>query len=185
MLADTSASMDAGQRKTQTAFLAALLSALTPKDTFNLACCDVSADWAFDKPQPATPENLMRARNLLLARVSLGWTDLDRAFAEAFKQCGPKTQVVYLGDGVYNTYDADPQAFARRLRDAYQAAGTQATFHAVALGSSFEPGVMKAIGSLGGGSTRRVTAVTTPSSDRLAPAWSRAAPNAPASYSRL
>src|SRR5262249_15204085 len=42
ILADTSASMDAGQRNTQAAFLASLLTALTPRDTINLAACDVN-----------------------------------------------------------------------------------------------------------------------------------------------
>jgi predicted Zn-dependent protease len=157
LVCDTSASIDSGQRAAQRAVAAALLEALTPKDTFNLACCDVNADWAFDKPQPATPENIGKAEGMLAGRVSLGWTDLDRAFDSAIKQAGPKAHVVYLGDGVVTTGDANPQAFAQRLKAMYQASGSSATFHAVALGSAFEPGVLKAIGSLGGGSTRRVT----------------------------
>ena len=31
-------------------------------------------------------------------------------------QCGPKTQVVYIGDGIVTTGDADPVAFVKRLR---------------------------------------------------------------------
>ncbi len=162
LVCDTSASMDPGQRGHQNAIAAALLDALTPKDTFNLAACDVNADWAFDKPQPATPENVQKARTFLAGRVSLGWTDLDRAFDSALKQCGPRTQVVYLGDGIVTAGDANPQAFAERLKAMYQASGTTATLHAVALGSAFEPAVMKVIGGLGGGSFRRVTSEQPP-----------------------
>jgi predicted Zn-dependent protease len=162
VVCDTSASMDPVQRGKQNGVAAALLDALTPKDTFNLATCDVNADWAFDKPQPATPENVQKARTILAGRVSLGWTDLDRAFDSALKQCGPRTQVVYLGDGIVTAGDANPQAFADRLRTMYKASGATATLHAVALGSAFEPAVMKAIGGLGGGSFRRVTSEQPP-----------------------
>ncbi len=162
LVCDTSASMDPGQRGHQNAVAAAVLEALTPKDTFNLAACDVNADWAFAKPQPATAENVRAARTFLAGRVSLGWTDLDRAFESTLKQCGPKTQVVYLGDGIVTTGDANPQAFAERLKGMYKASGTGATFHAVALGSAFESVVMKAVGGLGGGSVRRVSSEQPP-----------------------
>jgi tetratricopeptide (TPR) repeat protein len=156
VLADTSASMDAAQRSRQAAFVTALLSSLTPRDSFNLGCCDVDCDWAFDRPQQATPERVMAARKFLARRVSLGWTDLDRAFARAFGQCESGTQVLYVGDGIVTTGDADPAAFARRLRRLHQEQGKGAACHAVALGSSFEPAVIGAIASLGGGSARRV-----------------------------
>src|SRR5260370_26011857 len=86
VLADTSASMDKGQRQKQDAFIAALLSTLTPKDTSNLAAFDVNCDWAFEKPGPAAARNLVAARQMLEKRVSLGWTDLDKAFASAMEQ---------------------------------------------------------------------------------------------------
>ena len=162
LVCDTSASMDPSQRGHQSAVAAAVLESLTPKDTFNLAACDVNADWAFDRPQPATPEKVQQARTFLAGRTSLGWTDLDRAFDSTFKQCGQRSQVVYLGDGIITTGDANPQAFAERLKGMYTTSGVGATFHAVALGSAFEPVVMKTIGSLGGGSVRRVTTEQTP-----------------------
>src|SRR5262249_27079755 len=74
VLADTSASMDAGQRASQAAFLAALCSALTPKDTLNVATCDVDCDWVFEKAQPANGANITKARQFLAKRNSLGWT---------------------------------------------------------------------------------------------------------------
>src|SRR5437660_8842505 len=119
ILADTSGSMDAGQRANQAAFLAALFAALTPKDTINLAACDVDCDWVFEKPGAATADRIQAARQFLAKRVSLGWTDLDRAFASAFRQCAPGTQVIYLGNGSATTAHADPQAFAKRLRRLY------------------------------------------------------------------
>ena len=94
-------------------------------------------------------------RDYLAKRTSLGWTNLDVAFAAALAQCGPKTHVVYVGDGIVTSGDADPVAFTKRLRRLYQ--GHAATFHAVTLGSSYESGVLKAIAALGGGSMRKIT----------------------------
>ncbi|HUU21684.1 MAG TPA: VIT and VWA domain-containing protein, partial [Phycisphaerae bacterium] len=155
ILADTSASMDRPSREAQAGFVASLLGAVTPGDRFNLATCDVECQWAFAKSQPASPENVDAARKLLADRISLGWTDLDGAFASAFKQCGPRTQLVYVGDGITTTGDADPVAFVGRLKRLYE--GRRAACHAVAVSSSFEPGVLRGIASLGGGSFRPIT----------------------------
>ena len=57
--------------------------------------------------------------------------------------------------------DNDPAAFAASLRR--MAAGRPGTFHAVAVSSSFEPLVMKAIASVGGGSFRQVAGSNSPS----------------------
>ncbi|HUR54841.1 MAG TPA: VIT and VWA domain-containing protein, partial [Gemmataceae bacterium] len=155
VLADTSASMDRQQRSNQRSVIASLLGSLTPKDAVNLAACDVGCDWAFDKPRPATPQNLTAIGQLLDKRSSLGWTDLDKAFASALAMCEPGTHVVYVGDGIVTTGDADAVAFAKRVQRLHQ--GKPGTFHAVATGSSFEPLALKAIASLGGGSFRRVS----------------------------
>ncbi len=160
ILADTSASIDAGQRATQAALIGALLASLAPKDTLNLATCDVTCDWAFAQPVPADAASVAAARDHLAKRTSLGWTNLDVAFAAALKQAGPKTQVIYVGDGIVTTGDADPVAFTKRLRRMYQ--GSSATLHAVSLGSSYESGVLKAIASLGGGSMRKITSEAGP-----------------------
>jgi Flp pilus assembly protein TadD len=154
VLADTSASLDAGSRAAQAELIGALLGSLTPADTINLACTDVECDWAFEKPLPAEAKNVEAARKFLADRVSLGWTDLDKAFASAISRCGPKTRVVYIGDGTPTTGDADPTAFAIRLRRMYEKKGT---FYAVSVGSSYESVVLKAIASLGGGSMRQIS----------------------------
>ncbi len=98
---------------------------------------------------------MAEARQFLAGRKSLGWTDLDRAMASVLQRCGPKTCVVYVGDGVITTGDGDPVAFTKRLRRL--ADGKQFSFHAVAPGTSFEPVVMKTIASVGGGSFRQIT----------------------------
>ena len=154
ILADTSGSMDEAQRQVQDAFVAALLSSLGEKDTFNLATCDTECLWLAQKSIPATEANLTAARDFLAARLSLGWSNLDEALESVKGRLGPRTQVIYLGDGIVTTGDGDPVAFAKRVRRLHQ--GTPATFHAVSTGSSFEPVVMKAIASLGGGSVRRI-----------------------------
>lgn len=160
ILADTSASMDRGQRHKQDAFIATMLAMLTPNDTFNLGTCDVTTDWAFPNAVAATPKNIEHARQTLEKRVSLGWTDLDKAFSSALAMANDKSHVVYVGDGITTTGDADPVAFAKRLKLAY--AGNKGTFHAVTVGNSYESGVLNAIASLGGGSTRRVAGDRTP-----------------------
>ncbi len=186
LLADTSASMDAPSRQRQAELIAALLTALTPKDKFNLGTCDVDCQWVFAKSAAADANNVETARQKLAARQSLGWTDLDKAIQSALAQCGPKTQVVYIGDGIVTTGDADPVGFVKRLRrlaeerthhaprdaedsthhaprDAGGAESPHAereeygTFHSVAVSSSFEPSVMKAIAAIGGGSFRQVS----------------------------
>jgi predicted Zn-dependent protease len=155
ILADTSASIDAGQRAHQATFIGALLASLSPKDTFNLGACDVQCEWAFPQPIAADSKSETLARAFLEKRTSLGWTNLDGAVAAALKQGGPKTHVIYVGDGIVTTGDADPVAFTKRLRRVYE--GKTATFHAVTLGSSYESGVLKALASLGGGSMRKIT----------------------------
>jgi predicted Zn-dependent protease len=155
ILADTSASMDAPSRERQAELIATLLAALTPKDKFNLGTCDVDCDWVFARPIAAEARNIETAQQKLAARHSLGWTDLDKATQAALRQCGPKTQVVYIGDGIVTTGDADPVAFTKRLKRFVE--GKAGIFHSIAVSSSFEPGVMKAIAAVGGGSFRQVS----------------------------
>jgi len=155
ILADTSASIDDGGRSNQADLVASLLGSLTPEDKFNLAGCDVECDWVFKKALPANEKNIEAARQFLADRISLGWTDLDKAFASAMKQSGPKSHVVYIGDGIVTGTDVDPVAFGKRLRRLYQ--GQTGTFHAITVSSSFEPVVIKTIASLGGGSFRQIS----------------------------
>ncbi len=155
VLADTSASMDAEAVSVRNAFIASLLGALTPADTFNLAVCDVDCTWAFDKPVPAEENNVDEARRMLEDRTSLGWTDLDKALSAALERAGEKTHIVYVGDGVVTGKDVDPSAFVNRLKQLHQRHA--AALHAVSVSSSFEPVVMRTIGTLGGGSSRQIT----------------------------
>ncbi|MBN2291417.1 MAG: hypothetical protein JXM70_03270, partial [Pirellulales bacterium] len=155
ILADTSASMDEDSRRQQAELVASLLGSLTAKDTFNLATCDVGTHWTFDKPVKPDGKKIDAARDFLDRRVSLGWTDLDKAFKSALEKSGPNTHIVYVGDGIITAKDTDPVRFANRLRRHYE--GKTATCHAVATSSSFEPLVLKTIASLGGGSLRFIS----------------------------
>jgi hypothetical protein len=168
LLADTSASMDAGQRKAQAAFLSALLAAVTPRDTLNVAACDVECDWVFEKPVPATPSHLAAAREFLARRTSLGWTDLDRAIASALERSGPDTHIVYVGDGIHTAGDGDAAELAKRLRLLHAEKGKQGvTCHAVTTGSSYEAAVLRSIASLGSGSLRHISAAEGPAAVAL------------------
>jgi Flp pilus assembly protein TadD len=154
VLADTSGSMDTASRKARDAFLATLLASLGPRDRFNLATCDVTCDWMWDQSVGVDGTNTARALETVAGRRSLGWSDLDAALASALARAGAGTQVVYVGDGVGTTGDADPIAFADRLRR--MAEGRAGTFHSVATGSLIEPSTLKAIAAIGGGSFRRM-----------------------------
>ncbi|MEX0938608.1 MAG: VIT domain-containing protein [Pirellulales bacterium] len=167
ILADTSASMGPSQRETQAALLAALLGSLSPEDRFNVAGCDVDCHFVFDQWQDASEDNKGAARKFIDSRTSLGWTDLDKSIAAALKRATPKTHVIYLGDGVVTTGQADPTDAAKRLRYLHQDAESQATFHAISMGSSFESTVLAAIASLGGGSVRHVDASRGPEATAL------------------
>ncbi len=166
ILADTSASVDAGRQKRQAGVIASLTGSLTPEDTFNLAACDMGCTWIFDEPVPATETNVDTASQFLAKRAMLGWTDLDRTFASALEQSGPDTRVVYVGDGiataVHSDTDTEPAAVAARLRRLHQKQGGKGTFHAIAAGSRFEPTVLNALASLGGGSVRHVSSQQPP-----------------------
>ena len=119
-LADTSASLDAPERAAQAEFVATVLQSLTPRDTFNLACMDVECDWVFEKAVPAEAKNIDAARQFLDRRVSLGWTDLAKAFSTAFAHAGRNTCIIYVGDGIPTVGDADPAAAAAQLRRLYE-----------------------------------------------------------------
>ncbi|MCU0982575.1 MAG: hypothetical protein MUF25_25740, partial [Pirellulaceae bacterium] len=112
------------------------------------------------EPRSGDADNVAAARQLLADRVSLGWTDLDKAFVAALAQATPQTHIVYIGDGVVTAGDADPIAFGKRLQR--MAEGRAGTFHAVSVSSSFEPLVLKTIASLGGGSLRQISGERTP-----------------------
>jgi tetratricopeptide (TPR) repeat protein len=152
VLADTSASMDQSSRRTQGELLAALLGSLSPKDTFNLAMCDVDCLWAFETPQKAEEKAVAAAREQLAKRRSLGWTNLDRAFEAVAAKVQPGTQVVYLGDGIVTTGDMDGPAFVQRLQRLFGGKGT--ALHAVAVSRSYDQAVLRGIASVGGGSLR-------------------------------
>ncbi|MDH3719817.1 MAG: hypothetical protein OES79_16975, partial [Planctomycetota bacterium] len=93
---------------------------------------------------------------------SLGWSDLDVAFDSVLQQSDDNTHVLYIGDGIATTTTADPVAFAQRLRKAYQDNDRGGAFHAISVGSTYEPIALKAIASLGGGSFRQVSGDRTP-----------------------
>lgn len=153
VLADTSGSMDPAARATQAAFVGALLSMCGPEDRFRLTAFDVEPRPLVATPTAPTTEAVAAALDALEARRSLGWTDLEKAFGAALAAAGPTTQIVYVGDGVPTSGDADPVATAGRLRAL--GAGRSAPCHAVSTSSSYEQKVLEAVASVGGGSTRR------------------------------
>ncbi len=160
VLCDTSASMDSTKREQQREFVASLLSSLSPDDRFRLAACDVDTVWCVEDAAAATDESLTQVANFLEARMSLGWTDLDRAF-EVIQQAidddadAAALQVIYVGDGIVSAGDADPAGFVNRVQRLFED-DEQTTFHAVSVGSSYESVALKGIAAIGSGSIRAI-----------------------------
>ena len=115
LLCDTSASMDSEKRKQQAEFVSTVLASLGEQDRFLLAAADVGTVWAFSEPVAANAENIAKAQAFLDERLSLGWTNLDRAFDDTFKKAPADAHVIYIGDGIVSFGDTDPAAFVKRL----------------------------------------------------------------------
>ncbi len=101
-------------------------------------------------------ENVAQAKDFLDQRASLGWTNLDRAFAEVIKKASADAQIIYIGDGIVSAGDTDPARFVKRLE---QLLGEKVsrTFHAVTVGNISEAVVLKGIATVGGGSVRSIS----------------------------
>jgi len=158
VIADTSGSMDGPARAKQSQFVSALLSLLSAKDRFRLMTADVHVDWFRDQPVAPSEDNVASALAFLDRRDSLGWTDLDFAFSEAIRNAGARTVIVYVGDGIGTTGDADPVALANRFELAGKSAMRKGPIvcHAVSTSSKFEKRVLDGIARVGGGSVRAV-----------------------------
>lgn len=175
LLCDTSGSMDGEKRSLQTEFVAAVLAALGPNDRFQLAACDVRTEWATPEPTQATTETIAAALEFLDDRLSLGWTDLDQAFAEVTRKAPADAQIIYVGDGIVSARDGDPAAFVARLRrsltnpeaapqkrEKNAPAPARRTVHAVSVGNTTESTVLRGIAAAGRGSTRAIGGEQTP-----------------------
>lgn len=166
LLCDTSSSMDAEKRKQQAEFVSTVLSSLGSDDKFQIACADVGTAWLSTEPLPATADNTAKARAFLEERISLGWTDLDRAFNDVIQKSPADSQVFYVGDGIVTASSTDPAAFVQRLKQLVatkdEVKNVRRTLHSITVGNSSESVVMKGIASMGGGSMRTITAEQTP-----------------------
>jgi hypothetical protein len=191
LLCDTSMSMDAEKRREQTEFVASVLASLGPEDRFQLVAADVEPVWASAEPMVANADNVGAATKFLNDRVSLGWTDLDRAFDDVLSKAPVNANIVYIGDGILSAGDTDPAAFVKRLailasggrqspddavrrshedeskRDKNHNQGINTPrspqiLHAVTVGNSNDSVVMRGIATVGGGSVRSIKGEQTP-----------------------
>ncbi|MBC7967104.1 MAG: hypothetical protein H7Z17_14415, partial [Fuerstia sp.] len=171
LLCDTSMSMDSEKRREQAEFVAAILASLGPDDHFQLVAADVATAWASPEPMTANAATIAAATKFLSDRVSLGWTNLDRAFEDTISKAPANAHIVYIGDGIVSAGDTDPAAFVKRLQQlasgGRQPSGTprpQGNFrlHAVTLGNANDSVVMRGIANVGGGSARSISGEQTP-----------------------
>lgn len=144
LLADTSASVSDEERKRQEEFITALRAALGPEDKVRIAAFDVDVHWGVD----------------LTKRQSMGWSDFEKAFAEATERSSAGDHIIYIGDGIISKNAQTPAALVKNL-----AGKKGVTFHSIALGSEFEPVVMRGIAAKGdGGAMLRIEGSDTPAS---------------------
>ncbi|HEY4261235.1 MAG TPA: VIT domain-containing protein, partial [Schlesneria sp.] len=167
LLCDTSSSMDSEKRRQQAEFVSAVLMSLGSDDHFQMACADVGTAWMSAEPLPVNAENAAKARGFLDERISLGWTNLDRAFADVIQKSPADAQVLYVGDGIVSAGSTDPAAFVQRLKQLITkaekpASGARRVFHSISVGNSHEAVVLKGIASTTGGSSRAITNEQTP-----------------------
>jgi hypothetical protein len=158
--------MDNDKRKQQAAFVTAMLAALGPDDRFQLAAADVGTTWLAAEPLAANEQSIEKALTFLNDRISLGWTNLDRAIDDVLKKSPEHAQVIYIGDGIVSAGDTDPAGFVRRLekRVKSQPESSRRTLHAVAVGNSHEMVALRGIARVGGGSIRTIQGEQTPAS---------------------
>lgn len=167
LLCDTSASMDSEKRKLQAEFVATVLSSLGAEDRFQLVACDVGTVWAFGEPVVANEANIAAARLFLEERLSLGWTNLDRAFTDVIQKAPKDAHVIYIGDGIVSAGDTDASNFVKRINLLIgtdpQVDAPRRTFHAVGVGNTTELVSLRGIATSGGGSARMIAGEQTPS----------------------
>ena len=105
-------------------------------------------------------EHRQGARSFLDDRGSLGWTDLDQAFAAVLKKAPADAQVIYIGDGIVTAGETRSESFVKQLggwlpRAAWTRGKHHAdsrasrTFHAVTVGNTYEPTVLQGIAAVG------------------------------------
>lgn len=167
LLCDTSASMDDASRSRQKELVQATLAALGPEDQFLLATTDVDTlidgDW-----QKPTEEARDQALARLDSRLSFGWTDLAKAVAAIAPKCDEETHVLYLGDGIVTVGDATPEPALAEI-DRIAKERSLGTFHAMALGSTYEARMLKRLSQIGGGTYRLLN--TDDDSARVVQEW--------------
>ena len=104
-----------------------------------------------------------KAREFLDQRVSLGWTNLDQAFAAVLKKAPADSQIVYIGDGIVTAGEANPVSFVKHLGELLTHSPTVAVgVHAVSVGNTSDSTVLRGIAAAGHGSVRAISGEQTP-----------------------
>ncbi|MBL8817213.1 MAG: hypothetical protein JNL58_14395 [Planctomyces sp.] len=158
VLCDTSRSMDSAGRRNQSDLLTGILNCLAESDRVRLACCDNEFVWLQKEQTAVTPALRNALPELLNSRRSLGWSDLQAAFEEVYRQSQPGSVIVYIGDGTVVT--DEPQARSRFLNwfsAKTRNTSAQPTCHAIGTGSGADAAVLNAIASGGRGTSRIVS----------------------------
>ncbi|MCA9065857.1 MAG: hypothetical protein KDA96_22470, partial [Planctomycetaceae bacterium] len=167
LLCDTSRSMDQFARQQQAETVQSLLGSLGESDRIRLACCDVGCDWLQQEPAAVTEELRNRLQQQLQERRSLGWSNLQVAFEQAFAAAAAhaserQLHIVYMGDGTVATdLQLNSSPFVNWLRARADQEQALPPCHAIAAGNTFDMSTLAAIGNVGHGTTRVMKGSTT------------------------
>lgn len=118
---DTSGSMAGDKIARARAALDYMLQRLRPTDRFQVVRFSTDVETLFDhgSSEPATPENVARARQFASRFVAAGGTAIEPALREALRTNGASTtsprMVVFLTDGMPTVGTTDPSAIVRSI----------------------------------------------------------------------
>ncbi|MBL9038038.1 MAG: VWA domain-containing protein [Archangium sp.] len=119
---DTSGSMQGDRIKLARESLTYCVQRLNPRDEFNVIRFSTDVEPLFEKPQPATPENIKRAVEFAKGLEAMGGTAIDEALQRALKDAVGKGErphvVMFITDGQPTVGITDEPDIAKRAKAA-------------------------------------------------------------------
>lgn len=175
ILCDTSLSMDPVARGQQSELLKAILGSLSESDRVRVACTDAEVHWVVADGLPVDQKLRDTVVDAVRRRRSLGWSNLKPAFEQSVALAKRNTQIIYIGDGTPVAESASisneftsllsqlgaAEEIVRPRRRGLKRSAVPAV-HGIAVGNAFDMNVIRAMGRIGGGTSRAVTGTEAP-----------------------
>lgn len=129
---DTSGSMMGDRIKLARDSLKYCVTRLNPRDEFNVIRFSTDVESLFDKPQPASPENVKKATEFVSNLEAMGGTAIDEAMQRALKDAQGKGDkphlVMFITDGHPTIGETEEPNIAKHTKDANKANSRIFTF---------------------------------------------------------